>query len=91
MSSFDFTPIHIATTALNIYYPEYIFSTQTEVFDNCKSGKVYVSVSNEMIGTFQEEFLVPVSGLEDDIEYGDYIRGLFIAGGLLPTLPLVNN
>ena len=87
MSEFDFTPILIATAALNIYYPDYVFSTQTEMFDDHETGKVYVSVSNELIGTFQEEIAVPVQGIEDSFEYGDYIRELLIDEGILPLIP----
>lgn len=91
MPDIDITPIHIATAALNIFYPDHVFSTQTHLAENHKSGTVYVAISNEMIGTFHHEILLPIQGVQDSIEFGDYIRDLLIAEGILPVVPPLNN
>ncbi len=86
MLDFDFTPIWMATLALSLYYSNIKISAKCHHIENGRRGICEIWIKDKD-GSEQsvDSFVVPVDGIETDIEYGDYIRTRLEQAGYLPA------
>lgn len=85
MLDFDFTPIWTAVIALGIYYPQVKIFARCRHIENHRRGIVEITVTDhDDVELCVDSFVVPVEGLVDTIDYGDYIRARLESLNCLP-------
>lgn len=85
MNEFDFSPIWTAVLALSLYYANIKISAKCHHIENGQRGICEIWINKDNADECVDSFVVPVQGLLNDIDYGDYIRERLNQAGYLPA------